>query len=915
MEFIKEADDLVVNFKNSDDKITVKNWFIDDTNKIETLEFADGSSLVPEAIESQIITIIGADGDGHIAGNANDNLIYGGINNDTIDGGIGADSLYGEEGDDTYLIDEFDSVVEEISQGVDTVQSNIDYTLGANVENLTLVGAAVSGIGNELDNAITGNENNNEIFGLAGNDILSGNAGDDYIEGGDGDDIIHGGVGNDTLKAGLGNNELYGEAGDDALYNSIGANTLSGGMGNDTYYIDSANNTLVESENEGYDKVYSSVSYALADNIEELELTGTEDINGTGNYLTNTVKGNSGNNILDGGIGADTLIGGLGNDTYVVDDLNDKITELQNEGFDTVKTGISSILGENLEKLVLTGIDNIVAAGNWLNNELIGNSGNNVLDGSIGADTMMGNAGDDTYIVDEAGDIVVENLNEGDDTVQSSIDYTLGTNAENLVLMGTALSGTGNELDNIITGNSGNNILDGSIGADTMAGNAGDDTYIVDNTGDVIVENLNEGVDTVQSSIDYTLGADVENLVLTGAAVSGTGNELDNIITGNSGDNILNGSFGADTMSADTGNDTYIVDNAGDVVFEQTNSGVDTVESSVDYTLGANVENLELTGAAVYATGNELDNEVVGNSFDNVINAAGGNDTINAGQGTDIISDDQGDDTYIYQTGDGQDAILDQSGTDEIVFNSVSKDNVVIFKDENDLIIALDDASGDILNAADKITFKNWYLGNKIESLLFNDGALNITDVETLAKDLIYTDGSVKVFKERDGDSIIQSIAGDNKIHDFSGDDIIYGGVGNDTFHDFDGSDRYIFNIGDGQDSLYDLSNDELGQQDEVRFGSSVLQENIALFMKGNTLEISYSENDEVTVYNQGNGNHGIETFELSDGSFLTDSDINQVIQDMTAYADSNGISLTSVEDVKNNAELMNIVTNSWNAA
>ena len=149
-----------------------------------------------------------------------------------------------------------------------------------------------------------------------------------------------------------------------------------------------------------------------------------------------------------------------------------------------------------------------------------------------------------------------------------------------------------------------------------MVGGAGNDTYVVDSTGDSVTEAAAGGTDTVESSITYTLGAEVENLVLTGTnAINGSGNALNNSLTGNTAANRLDGGAGADAMAGGAGNDTYVVDNAGDVVTEAASGGTDTVESSITFTIGAEVENLTLTGAAaINATGNALANVLRGNS-------------------------------------------------------------------------------------------------------------------------------------------------------------------------------------------------------------------------------------------------------------------------------------------------------------
>src|SRR6185436_10624724 len=183
---------------------------------------------------------------------------------------------------------------------------------------------------------------------------------------------------------------------------------------------------------------------------------------------------------------------------------------------------------------------------------LTGKSGNDTLNGLGGADTMIGTYGDDIYYVENAKDLVTELSAQGNDTVFSSLSYTLPANVENLVLTGTAkINGTGNALNNRLTGNSnantltagvGDDYLDGGAGADTMIGGAGNDSYVVDNSADKTTENANAGVDTVLSAITLTLGANLENLTLLGGtAISGKGNAADNVLLGNSAANALSG--------------------------------------------------------------------------------------------------------------------------------------------------------------------------------------------------------------------------------------------------------------------------------------------------------------------------------------------------------------------------------------
>jgi VCBS repeat-containing protein len=335
------------------------------------------------------------------------------------------------------------------------------------------------------DNNLRGTKLDDIISGLAGNDTISGDNGNDTLNGDDGNDVLNGDNGNDTLNGGAGNDTLDG---------GNGIDILRGGAGDDTYLIDNSSDVVTENANEGTDTVMSLITYTLGVNVENLTLTGSSNLNGTGNALDNVIIGNSGNNNLIGGAGNDTLTGANGNDTLNGDDGNDRLN------------------------------------GNAGNDILNGGAGNDTLDGGTGNDIMRGGTGDDTYAVDSASDIVTEIASEGTDTVNSSITYTLAANVENLTLTGSgAINGTGNAQDNVITGNSGNNqlmsgagndVITGGFGADTLTGGIGNDTFSYLATTD------SPGGSSVDVITDFTKGQDkIDLAALLGATDLVWGNQ------------------------------------------------------------------------------------------------------------------------------------------------------------------------------------------------------------------------------------------------------------------------------------------------------------------------------------------------------------------------------------------------------
>ena len=731
----------------------------DSNKRIENYEFEDQTLTYDDVILR--LEYHATSGNDNITGSSFSESIYAYEGNDTIYAMNGNDTIYGDSGDEEYYFninnghDEiydtsgtdkiiFGSGILQTDLGFEKQASDLKITLSGSNDSITIKGWFAGNkietlkfydastlsiseveallpsrfIGTEGDDSIVGDDLNSFIEAKGGNDTIFDYQGSDYISAGEGNDIIedyandddiYGDGGNDTIKSfNAGNDNINGDAGSDEIHDYEGNDTLSGGADNDLIYDYAGSNILYG--NEGDDSLFAY---------------------------------NAGNDTLDGGIGADIMQGDFGDDVYYIDNIGDQIWENPGQGTDEARSSIDYTLWENVENLTLIGTSNLRGEGNSLDNVIQGNEGNNFLVDYTGSETIKGGAGDDTiedyagddFLYGEDGNDTIKSFNagneviEGGDGIDEIYDYegndTLSGNAGNDFIYDYAGNNSlyGNEGDDsLFAYNSGNDTLDGGVGADTMQGCLGDDVYYIDNSGDQVWENLNEGADEVKSSIDYTLWDNIENLTLIGTAnLRGEGNSLDNVIQGNDGNNFL-----------------------------------------VDYT---------------------------------------GSETIKGGAGDDIIED---------------------------------------------------------------------YAGN----------------------DFLYGD---------EGNDIIKSFN--------AGNDNIDGGAGNDTLHGGIGDDNYLFNSTSNIDTVYD----ESGTNDVISFDLSVIKDDIALFMNGSDLVVDYGSTlgaNQLTVQSQ--DTNTVEKLELSNGNYLTDADINQIINDMSAYAVDNGIAFTSVDDVKNNSELMNIVSAGW---
>ncbi|MBB2485714.1 hypothetical protein H5407_10835 [Mitsuaria sp. WAJ17] len=445
----------------------------------------------------------------------------------------------------------------------------------------------------------------------------------------------------------------------------------------------------------------------------------------TGTATGDVMNGLAGNDTLDGGQGADTMAGGAGDDLFLVDNAGDVVKELAGEGQDTIRASVSYVLPDQVEILELQGTTPINGTGNDQGNKLVGNAAANTLDGKAGADTMVGGAGNDVYVVDNASDAITENLGEGTDTVQSWVTRSLEANVENLTLMGSAgLGATGNGLSNVLMGNAGANRLDGGAGSDILVGGAGNDVYVVDVLGDQITENVGEGTDTVQSSVSWILGANLENLTLLGnVGNSGTGNELPNRIVGTSGGNklignggndTLDGGAGADTLQGGAGDDVYYVDASTDVVTENAAEGTDTIYTSTSRNLDLNVEHMTLLG-----TGN---GSLTGNTLGNALTGNVGANRLDGGAGADTLAGGAGADTYVFGKGYGADRIVENDSAtgvkDVVSMNAgVAKSEMKFTRSGNNLVASINGTS-------DSLTVQDWYLGTQyqVEEFRFSNG-------------------------------------------------------------------------------------------------------------------------------------------------------------------------------------------------
>ena len=793
-----------------------------------------------------IENLVGSGFDDVLVGDGAVNALSGGAGNDRLVGNGGADRLDGGAGND----------IADFSTRASAVAA--DLAAGTASDGVSLI--AIEGlVGSAFDDVLNGDAGDNWLVGGKGADLINGRDGldtADYsgsaaavqvdlalpVQGGTGDaagdrltsiealvgsafdDSLTGVEAAEALYGGAGNDRLEGRGGDDLLQGGAGADVLIGGAGVDT--VDYSANAVAISIN--LQTGMSSGGDAEGDRFD-----GVEHFIGTG--FADTIIGDGADQILTGGAGGDRLDGAGGFD--IVDYAGSAAGVKVN-----LATNILS--GGDAQGDSLAGIEGIVGSafadtltGDANANRLEGGAGNDALDGGAGADVMIGGTGDDSYVVDNAGDQVIEAVGGGNDIVRTSLSsLTLADGVEDLSYSGSGgFTGTGNALDNSLYGKAsddslygldGDDKLVGGAGADLLDGGAGRDQVDYTKSTAVTVNlatNVNHGGDAEGDrlvGIETVIGSNYSDSItgsddpLLGDILYGRGG--DDLLVGGAGDDQLDGGGGNDVMRGGTGNDLYIVYEAGDQVIEAAGEGRDRIRTAAtSYTLGANIEELVYTGTiGATMTGNALDNFIVGSGGEDRLAGGDGADMLRGGAGGDVLDGGTGSDTVDYtgslggvlvnlrtQTASGGDAMGDMLVSIENAQGSAFADvllgsagaNVLTGGDGDDALSG--DDGNDTLRGgtgADRLD------GGKNEDMLYGDDGGDTLYGGQQTDRLYGGAGNDLLIGDTDW---VSSLAARDTLDGGDGDDILIGDGLNMTATGVGGADTLIGGL--GNDVLY----------------------------------------------------------------------------------------------------------------
>jgi Ca2+-binding RTX toxin-like protein len=726
--------------------------------------------------------------------------------------------------------------------------------------------------GSAAADVLTGTAGADDIQGLAGHDVLNGLGGADRLQGGTGNDRLHGGDGADfllgdapgevalaesitslvvhargtvcegqwpTMEVWLSGTRVHSISVDSNQWAAyavpvppgISAHSIDIVFTNDAYRPD-----LGQDRNLYVDRVEVNGRTLAAGGAGVVVDFGTgvgafDGFNTSVGYGVLSSHGAlriglGGNDQLDGGAGVDTLAGGVGNDLYLVDTSADSIVELPGAGHDIVRATVSYVLAPHLEDLELSGANAFSATGNAGVNTLRGTPWANRLDGAGGADMLVGGAGDDTYVVDDTGDRIYELPGGGEDSVESSISFGLGTEVEHLTLVGqAAIHGTGNSLHNTLRGNAAANTLSGGTGNDTLQGGAGSDRLLGGEGSDMLVGDApgeTPWEEPVNSLVVFARGTVCEGVWPTMEVWLG-GAKLQTF-------SVQSVSFSPYTVVVAPGTRAGAVD----IVFTN-----DAYRPDLGQDRNLHVDRIDVNGRSISASGagSVLDFGTGAAAFDGANTALGygvlstqgalriglnGNDLLDGGAGADTMSGGLGADVYLV-------------------------DHLA------DTVIEGPGAGHDI-----------------VRSTVSHTLAAHVEDLELTGIQAIHGTGNVLP-------NTVRGNAAANRLDGGAGSDLLVGGAGSDT---------YFLGRGWGADGIYE--NDTTpGNTDVAAFGADIAFDQLWFRRQANNLEVSViGTGDRLSISGwYSTQAHRLEQFHAGDGRMLLDSQVHTLVNAMAAFA------------------------------
>ncbi len=810
--FSRSGSDLVLN-SNNGGQLTIREWGQSEMRRIERVEFSNGIAWDAAYMQTRILEtpLLGTMGNDYLYGWEGENTTIQGLDgddnlsgkdgNDTLIGGVGNDRLLGNEGNDTYVFNRGDGqdVIIEWEGDMDTIRfgegiapadisfSRDGYDLLLNI--------------NDGDDKIKiqewGYENSRRIEQMEFSDGTIWDAA--YIQDALAGLAVVGTDGNDSLLAWIGEDStLQGLAGNDVLYGNTGNDTLDGGAGDDTLNGNAGSDTYLFGRGAGHDTIRNydfgagkTDALLLADDIrlEDIEIRrrepGSDD-------LVLTIR-DSGDSV--------TIINCLAGGPYALDEIRIPADNLVCTIQDIKNLLLKGSDGDD----TLTGCATAdVISGLGGNDTLSGLDGNDTINGGDGDDTLTGGAGDDILSGDAGSDTYLFGPGAGHDIIYN---FDTGEGKTDALVLGDGLrasdiriSRTDDDLI-IATLNSNDQVtISNYFSGDALDGHALEEiripadnlVYTIEDISRMVLQS-GDGNDTL---IGYA-GDDTISGMEGNDYINGRGG--DDTLNGGPGDDIIDGGAGADLMDGGPGDDTYRINSAADRIIELADGGSDTVESRVSHILAANLENLTLTGDSdINGSGNDQDNYMIGNSGGNILDG---------GPGADIMEGGEGNDTYYTDNQEDQICESDAAGTDTEIRGFESA--------------WLLTANVENLTLAGTVYRGN---GNELDnSITGNDLDNNLWGAE--------------------GNDTLSGGAGNDALFGGEGMDIMTGGKGNDYLEGGPGDDIYVFNRGDGHDTIN--AADSVDASDTLRFGPDISASDVIARQQGDNLLLTIKDSSD----------------------------------------------------------------------